>query len=128
MDSAQFPGIVVSGAQSWAAAGTPLKGWCHGPVKHFAMWVGIWWVEAPTRAAPDQEAATVSTAPSPSAMTATERLDEIGQILAAGIGRLRVKRLESQARSMPKKRECSLDLPVKESGHVRTKTRRGETE
>ena len=64
----------------------------------------------------------------PERMTAADRLDEVAAILAAGILRLRGNRLESQAQSMAKRRECSLDLLVKESGHVRTKTRRGETE
>ncbi len=60
-------------------------------------------------------------------MTAAERLDEVGRILAAGILRARAKRLESQAQSKDKEIDVSLDLPVEESGHVRTKTRRGET-
>ena len=63
---------------------------------------------------------------SPVHMTAAERLDEVARILAAGILRARARRLESQAQSMGKERECSLDLAVEESGHVHTKTRRGE--
>ncbi|MEI7605747.1 MAG: hypothetical protein WCJ64_00040 [Rhodospirillaceae bacterium] len=66
------------------------------------------------------------TALDPARLTAAERLDEVGRILAAGILRVRTRRLESQAQSMGKERECSLDLPAEESGHVRTKTRRGE--
>ena len=66
------------------------------------------------------------TALDPARLTAAERLDEVGRILAAGILRARARRLESQAQSMGEKRECSLDLTGKESGHVRTKTRRGE--
>ena len=62
----------------------------------------------------------------PSAMIAAERLDEVAAILAAGILRARVRRLESQAQSKDKTGESCLDLPVEESGHVRTKTRRGE--
>ena len=63
----------------------------------------------------------------PSQMTTAERLDEVARILAAGILRARAKRLESQDNSRDKERESSLDLPVEESGHVRTKTRRGES-
>jgi hypothetical protein len=66
------------------------------------------------------------TALHPSHLTADERLNEAARILAAGILRARARRIESQAQSMGKERECSLDLPVEESGHVRTKTRRGE--
>ncbi len=66
------------------------------------------------------------TALDPARMTAAERLDEVARILAAGILRARARRLESQAQSKGEKRECSLDLTGKESGHVRTKTRRGE--
>ena len=63
---------------------------------------------------------------SPDHLSTTERLDEVGRILAAGFLRARANRLESQAQSMGKERECSLDLAVEESGHVHTKTRRGE--
>ena len=66
------------------------------------------------------------TALDPARMTAAERLDEVARILAAGILRARARRLESQAQSKGEKREFSLDLTGKESGHVRTKTRRGE--
>ena len=58
----------------------------------------------------------------PSHMTASERLDEVGRILAAGILRTRAKRPQSQAQSSGNNGEVSLDLPLKESGHVRTKT------
>ena len=66
------------------------------------------------------------TALPPSAMTADERLDEVARILAAGILRGRARRQESQARSRASNGESSLDIPVKESGHVRTKTGSGE--
>ena len=62
----------------------------------------------------------------PSRMTASERLDEVARILAAGFLRARARQLESQAQSKNKNREVSLDLPPEESSHVRTKTRRGE--
>ena len=70
--------------------------------------------------------ASAANALAPSHLTAAERLDEVGRILAAGIRRVRANRLESQAQSMGKERESSLDLAVEESGHVHTKTRRGE--
>lgn len=63
---------------------------------------------------------------SPSHMTPTERLDEVGRILAAGILRARAKKMECKALSMGKERESSLDFTAKQSGHVRTKTGRGE--
>ena len=63
---------------------------------------------------------------SPDHLSANERLDEVGRILAAGIRRVRANRLGSQAKSMGKERECSLDFTAEQSGHVRTKTRRGE--
>ena len=62
----------------------------------------------------------------PSHLTAAERLDEVGRILAAGILRARAKNLESKALPMGKERESSHDFTAKQSGHVRTKTRRGE--
>ncbi len=62
----------------------------------------------------------------PELMTVAERLDEVGRILAAGILRARAKRLQSQAQGSGNNREVYLDLPVKESGHVRTKTQCGE--
>ena len=63
---------------------------------------------------------------SPDHLSTTERLDEVGRILAAGFLRARAKRLGSQAKSTGKERECSLDFTAEQSGHVRTKTRRGE--
>ena len=66
------------------------------------------------------------TALDPARLTAAERLDEVARILAAGILRARARRLESQAQSMGERRESSLDLAVEQSGHVCTKTRRGE--
>ena len=62
----------------------------------------------------------------PSHLTAAERLDEVGRILAAGILRARAKHMESKAISMGGERESSLDFTAMQSGHVRTKTRRGE--
>ena len=62
----------------------------------------------------------------PQRLTANERLDEVGRILAAGILRVRAKHMESKAISMGGERESSLDFTAKQSGHVRTKTRRGE--
>jgi hypothetical protein len=61
-------------------------------------------------------------------MTTAERLDEVGRILAAGFLRARAKRLQSQAQDHVNNREVSLDLVVQQSGHVRTRTRRGEKE
>ncbi|MEI6415917.1 MAG: hypothetical protein WCP34_16900 [Pseudomonadota bacterium] len=62
----------------------------------------------------------------PDQLTADERLNKVARILAAGILRACVRRVESQAKSMGKERECSLDFTAEQSGHVRTKTRRGE--
>lgn len=81
---------------------------------------------APPQVASATHSLSGANAQSPSHLTATERLDEVARILAAGILRARAQRLESQAQSTGKKRECSLDLPLEESGHVHTKTRRGE--
>ncbi len=65
-------------------------------------------------------------AQSPSTLTPAERLDEVGRILAAGIMRARAKRLQSQEQFSDNNGDVSLDLAVKESGHVRTKTRHRE--
>ena len=53
----------------------------------------------------------------PNLMTASERLTEIGEILAAGLVRLRAKEREKGDR-----RELSLDFPASRSVH--TKNRR----
>ncbi|MBI1209749.1 MAG: hypothetical protein GC191_21020 [Azospirillum sp.] len=58
--------------------------------------------------------------------TTAERLDEVAAILAAGIRRAQARRLESQAKSKGNTGESCLDISVKQSGHVPTKTRRGE--
>ncbi len=62
----------------------------------------------------------------PDRLTAAERLDEVGHILAAGILRARVKRLESQAKSMGRERDCSLDFSGEQRRHVRIETRCGD--
>jgi hypothetical protein len=54
----------------------------------------------------------------PNLMTASERLTEIGEILAAGLLRLRAKGGEGGDR-----RELSLDFPASQSVHA--KNRRG---
>jgi hypothetical protein len=54
----------------------------------------------------------VQNALDPNLMTAAERLAEIGEILAAGILRLRAKRLESDDH-----RDLSLDFPAHRSRH-----------
>ena len=68
----------------------------------------------------------VTNALHPDLMTAAERLDEVARILAAGILRARARRQGSQAQSIGNNGESSLDTTAEESGHVRTKTRRGE--
>ena len=55
----------------------------------------------------------------PNLMTAAERLTEIGEILAAGILRLRAKRLEADDL-----RDYSLDFPAHQSRHGRNQRRR----
>jgi hypothetical protein len=55
----------------------------------------------------------------PNLMTAAERLTEIGEILAAGIMRLRAKRLETDDH-----RDLSLDFPAHQSRHGRYQRRR----
>jgi hypothetical protein len=55
----------------------------------------------------------------PNLMTAAERLAEIGEVLAAGILRLRTKRLETgDAGDIP------LDFPAHQSRHGRNQRRR----
>ena len=56
---------------------------------------------------------------SPDLMTAAERLTEIGEILAAGIVRLRSKRQQSSDR-----RDLSLDFPAHQSRHGRKRRTR----
>ena len=55
----------------------------------------------------------------PNLMTAAERLAEIGEILAAGLIRLRAKRLESDDH-----RDLSLDFPAHQSPHGQNQQRR----
>jgi hypothetical protein len=57
----------------------------------------------------------------PNAMTAAERIREIGEILAAGI--LRLKARES-AGAPGDRRDVSLDFPAHQSVHARTRRRR----
>ena len=56
----------------------------------------------------------------PDRMTAEERLREIGEILAAGLLRLRAKR----AAESGQRRETSLDFNANQSVHGRTRRRR----
>jgi hypothetical protein len=65
------------------------------------------------------ETAPLPNALDPNLMTAAERLTEIGEILAAGILRLRAKRLETGDR-----RDLSLDFPAHQSRHGRNRRRR----
>jgi hypothetical protein len=55
----------------------------------------------------------------PNLMTASERLTEIGEILAAGLVRLRAKEREKGDR-----RELSLDFPASRSVHAKKRRRR----
>jgi hypothetical protein len=55
----------------------------------------------------------------PNLMTAAERLAEIGEILAAGILRLRAKTQKTEDR-----RDLSLDFPAHQSRHGRKPKRR----
>ena len=57
----------------------------------------------------------------PNLMTATERIDEIAEILAAGI--LRLKARES-ARAASDRRDASLAIPARPSRHARNRRRR----
>ena len=61
----------------------------------------------------------MSNALNPNDMTATERLEEIAAILAAGI--LRLKARES-ARTAGDPRDLSLDFPARPSRHGRQRT------
>jgi hypothetical protein len=56
---------------------------------------------------------------SPDRMSAAERLDEIADILAAGLIRLRAHKSSSLS---PDRRESSLDFSPDRSGHVETLT------
>ena len=53
----------------------------------------------------------------PNRMTAEERLREIGEILAAGLLRLRAKR----AKESENHGDLSLDFPARQSVHARTR-------
>ena len=66
----------------------------------------------------------VPNALSPEKMSAGERLDEIGRILAVGIARAR--QAKSKPSNINKIREVSLDFGAPQRGHVLTKRRRGE--
>ena len=55
----------------------------------------------------------------PNLMTPTERIREVGEILALGLLRLREKR-----RKTGNRRDNSLDFTANQSGHGRTKKRR----
>jgi hypothetical protein len=55
----------------------------------------------------------------PNLMTAAERLAEIGEILAAGLIRLRAKRLQTEDR-----RDIPLDFPAHQSRHGQNQRRR----
>ncbi|WP_223291915.1 hypothetical protein [Defluviicoccus vanus] len=55
-----------------------------------------------------------SNALSPDRMSAAERLTEIGEILAAGLIRLRARQREAEAR---RSGESSLDFPADQSVH-----------
>ena len=56
----------------------------------------------------------MSNALDPNLMTAAERLAEIGEILAAGLIRLRARQRETEAR---RSGESSLDFPADQSVH-----------
>jgi hypothetical protein len=58
----------------------------------------------------------------PNLMTASERLTEIGEILAAGLLRLRAKGGEGGDR-----RELSLDFPANQSVHAKKRRHRENT-
>jgi hypothetical protein len=55
----------------------------------------------------------------PNLMTAAERLNEIGEILAAGIMRLRAKTQKGEGH-----RDIPLDFPAHQSRHGRNRRRR----
>ena len=61
----------------------------------------------------------MSNALDPNLMTASERLTEIGEILAAGLVRLRAKEREKGDR-----RELSLDFPANQSVHAKKRRHR----
>jgi hypothetical protein len=57
----------------------------------------------------------------PNLMTAAERLAEIGEILAAGLIRLRARQRETLVR---RSGECSFDFPAHQSVHGRKRETR----
>jgi hypothetical protein len=65
------------------------------------------------------EIAPLDNALDPNLMTAAERLAEIGEILAAGILRLRAKQCQSGDRG-----DIPLDFPAHQSRHGRNQRRR----
>ncbi len=58
----------------------------------------------------------------PDRMSAVERLDELARILAAGILRLRTRRLEQKSHDSRDLREGSLDSPAPQSVHDTVQT------
>ncbi len=52
---------------------------------------------------------------SPNAMTSGDRLDEIAEILAAGLMRVRARQSTAQSSDF---RDSSLDCPADQSGHA----------
>lgn len=62
------------------------------------------------------EIAPLDNALDPNLMTPSERLAEIGEILAVGLLRLRAKHQHTDARG-----DLSLDFTANQSGHGRTK-------
>ena len=68
---------------------------------------------------------TMSNALSPDLMTAHERLDEIGEILAAGLMRLRARQSSQQSAD---RGDSSLDCPGDQSGHAEALLARGGSE
>ena len=57
----------------------------------------------------------------PNLMSAAERLDEIAQILAAGILRLKARQAAHHPRD---RRDLSLAIPARQSRHARNRRRR----
>ncbi len=57
----------------------------------------------------------------PNTMTAAARLDEIAEILATGLMRLRARQSSAQSADL---RDSSLDCPDDQSGHAELPTRR----
>jgi hypothetical protein len=81
----------------------------------------LFFIPARLSSAPPQpaEIAPLPNALDPNLMTAAERLAEIGEILAAGLLRLRAKHSQTDDR-----REVPLDFPAHQSRHGRKQKRR----